>query len=220
MMSRAARSPMVRPFKSRLKPAAQRVLAQVGGGPAAAWNDLRGQTVGLVGWGQIARRFAELLLEPFDCRLLVCSDHVGANDLERFGARRASLGEVFASSRVVSLHKGMSDRNRGLIGPELLGSLPKGSVFVNTARAGLVEEAALVALARKGDVVVALDVFHQEPLPKRHPLRGFRNAILSRTAPARPLSARFASGARPWICSPVGPRGWRFRLWMRPVSPR
>ena len=108
MMSRAARLSVVAPFRSRLKPAAQRVLTRMGGNGGAAWNDLRGQTVGLVGWGQIARRFAELL-EPFGCRLLICSDHVEAEDLERFRARRASLGELFAASRVVSLHKGMSE---------------------------------------------------------------------------------------------------------------
>jgi hypothetical protein len=141
----------------------------MGGNGGAAWNDLRGQTVGLVGWGQIARRFAELL-EPFGCRLLICSDHVEAEDLERFHARRASLGELFAASRVVSLHKGMSERNRGLIGRELRPRF-RGAVFVNTARAGLVEESALVELARKGEVTLALDVFHEEPLAKRHPAR-------------------------------------------------
>ena len=52
-------------------------------------------------------------------------------------------------------------------------------MFVNTARAGLVDEAALVELARKGEVTLALDVFHEEPLAKRHPLRTFRNVILT-----------------------------------------
>lgn len=213
--SRAGRSSLLRPLGSRLKPAAKRALARVGGEPDDAWNDLRGQTVGLVGWGQIARRFAELL-EPFDCRLLVCSDHIGAEDLERFGARQASLGETLAASRVVSLHKGMTDRSRGMIGRELLATLPKSSVFVNTARAGLVDENALIERARKGDVVLALDVFHQEPLPKRHPLRGLRNVILSPHsagstpqcalrvgAQALELLARWASGQEIPVLDPA-----------------
>jgi phosphoglycerate dehydrogenase-like enzyme len=167
-------------LKQRLRPAAERVLALVGnnGAGGSAWNDLRGQTVALVGWGQIARRFAELL-KPFECRLLVASEHAAEEDLRAFGARRASLGEAFAASKVISLHKGLNEKSRGLIGGELLAMIPKGSVFVNTARAGLVDERALLDRARQGDFALALDVFAQEPLPRRHPLRRLSNVILT-----------------------------------------
>ncbi len=188
--TRAAQLPAVRPFKAFLKPAAQRILAPASSNGSGGWNDLRGQTVGLVGWGHIARRFAELL-RPFECHLLVASEHADEGELSRLGARRASVGEVFAGAKVVSLHKGLTERNRGFIGASLLAALPRGSVFVNTARAALVDEKALVDRARRGDVVLALDVFHQEPLPRRHPLRSLPNVILSpHNASSTPECAR------------------------------
>ncbi len=176
--TRAAQLPMLRPLKPYLKPAAQRILAAGSSNGGSGWSDLRGQTVGLIGWGHVARRFAELLA-PFECHLLVASEHASGEELRRLHARRASVGEVFAGAKVLSLHKGLNERTRGFIGGPLLATLPRGTVFVNTARAGLVDEEALIARARRGDVVFALDVFHQEPLARRHALRSLSNVILS-----------------------------------------
>jgi phosphoglycerate dehydrogenase-like enzyme len=187
---KASRHRMLQPLKPYLKPAAKRVLSAPSNNGGSAWSDLRGQSVGLIGWGHVARRFAELLA-PFGCELLIASDHIGGDELQAFRARRASLGEVVAGARVISLHKGLNERTRGMIGADLLTTIPRGAVFVNTARAGLVDEAALVDRARKGDVLFALDVFHEEPLHRRHPLRGMRNVILSpHNASSTPQCAR------------------------------
>lgn len=141
-------------------------------------NDLQGQLVGLIGWGHVARHFARLL-QPFNCRLLIFSEFVSKDELEFFNAKQASLGEVLGAAKVISLHKGLSNQSQGMIGARELALIQPGSVLVNTARAALINEEALIARAQLGDIVVALDVFEQEPLPSKNPLRQFNNVILS-----------------------------------------
>lgn len=141
-------------------------------------SDLRGQTVGLVGWGHTARRFAELLT-PFECTVLVASEAAPDDELKAAGVRRAALGEVLASSKVVSLHKGLTEQTRGFLGERELALLRPGAVLVNAARGPLIDEAALIARLQRGDIVAALDVFDEEPLPAAHPLRTLDNVILT-----------------------------------------
>ena len=119
------------------------------------------------------------LLEPFECRILVASSAISDAQLTQHGARLASLGEVLAASKVVSIHKGLNQSSRGLIGRTELDLLRSGTVLINTARGPLVDESALVGRARRGDIIVGLDVFDVEPLPRRHPLRRMRNVILT-----------------------------------------
>jgi phosphoglycerate dehydrogenase-like enzyme/predicted dehydrogenase len=176
--------PNVRQTLARLEREARARLGQgprvSTGGPAppAAASDLRRQIVGLVGWGHTARRFAELL-RPFECTILVASDAAPDEELDAAGVRRASLGEVLAAATVVSLHKGLTDRTKGFLGERELALLRAGSVLVNAARGPLVDEAALLARLRLGDIVAALDVFNEEPLPPKHPLRKLDNVILT-----------------------------------------
>lgn len=148
------------------------------GGGITDWADLRGQTIGLVGWGNIASNFAKLL-GPFSCTILVYTESGLAQDLENLGAHKASLGEVLGSSKVVSLHRGVTEKTIGMIGERELALLRPGTVLVNTARAVLVDESALLKRLAKGDIVAALDVFSREPLPPGHPLQKMPNAILT-----------------------------------------
>jgi phosphoglycerate dehydrogenase-like enzyme/predicted dehydrogenase len=152
------------------------VAASASSGPPRP-SDLQGQVVGLAGWGHTSRRFARLLA-PFGCDLLVMSDAADPDDLAEVGARRASLGEVLGS-KVVSLHRGLTDETRGFLGPRELAQIAPGAVLVNTARSELVDEAALLQRVRRGDIVAGLDVFDEEPLPRNHPLRKLENVILS-----------------------------------------
>jgi len=144
------------------------------GGP----SDLRGEVVGLVGWGHTARRFAELLA-PFCGPVLVASGSAPDEELDAVGARRASLGEALAAARVVSLHKGLTDDTRGFLGERELALLRPGTVLVNAARGELIDETALLARLAQGDIIAALDVYDEEPLPKDHPLRQAPNVILT-----------------------------------------
>ncbi len=194
----ARKLPLSKPVRTRLGQLERRLRAQIGGvagsgrsGGATARGapkavpyagspgaDLRGQVVGLVGWSHTARHFAELL-RPFDCQVLVASDAAATAELEAVGARRAAIGELLGSARVVSLHRGLSDHTRGSFDAGVLEQLRPGTVLVNTARGELVDEDALVARLRRGDIVAALDVYATEPLPAKHPLRSLTNVILT-----------------------------------------
>ncbi|HUI10797.1 MAG TPA: NAD(P)-dependent oxidoreductase [Bacteroidota bacterium] len=173
----ARKMPGIDLVKPMLRPVAKQLTGQ-GGKKKGAWFDLQGQTVGLVGWGHIARHFARLL-GPFNCRILVCSSYVSDEELSAINGKRASLGEILGGAKVISLHRGVSERSRGMIGAHELSVLPAGVVLVNTARAELFDEDALVARLQRGDIVAALDVFQHEPLEADHPLRKLGNVILS-----------------------------------------
>jgi phosphoglycerate dehydrogenase-like enzyme len=134
--------------------------------------------VGLIGWGHTARRFAELL-EPFGCSILVATESGDPAELDAIGVRRATLGEVLASARVISLHKGLTDATRGFLTEQHLSLIRPGSVLVNIARGELIDERALLARLAKGDITAGLDVYAEEPLARDHPLRKLDNVILT-----------------------------------------
>lgn len=175
----AKKLPGINRLKPVLKPIVRKVIKP---SPSTNivknWNDLQGQIVGFIGWGYTAVHFARLL-QPFNCKLLVCSESITEEELKTFNARRASLGEVLGSAKVISLHKGLTEQTKGMIGAKELAMIRHGSVLVNTARGALIDEQALIAKVQQGSIVVALDVFHEEPLPQKHPLRTFENVILS-----------------------------------------
>jgi phosphoglycerate dehydrogenase-like enzyme/predicted dehydrogenase len=179
LIARARRSPVAAPLIDTLRPLRSKLRGRFGlTAGTRHWHDLRGQTVGLVGWGHVARHVVRLL-EPFDCQILVASGALTEPQVSQYRVKVASLSEVLAASTVVSVHKGLTESSRGLIGRSELDLLRSGSVLINTARSALIDEAALIERARRGDIVVGLDVFDVEPLPRRHPLRRLRNVILT-----------------------------------------
>jgi phosphoglycerate dehydrogenase-like enzyme len=132
--------------------------------------ELEGKTLGLVGYGRIARRVARAGL--------ALGMRVAAHDpylpLEAFGpdvARAATLPALLADSDVVSLHIPLTDESRGLIGATEFGQMKRGAIVVNTARGGLVDGDSLLAALESGQLFGAgLDVTDPEPLPVGHPL--------------------------------------------------
>ncbi len=140
-------------------------------------RDLRGSTVGLIGWGSNARAFA-IRLTRAQIRVLVYSEHAAAEDVEAAGAQYATLGEVLAAD-IVSLHRGLTERTRHFLGSAELAKLRPGSVLINIARGGLIEPSALLARLRRGDVFACLDTFEEEPLAASHPLRRLPNVFLT-----------------------------------------
>jgi phosphoglycerate dehydrogenase-like enzyme len=128
------------------------------GGALTPW-DVHGATVGLVGYGAIGRAVARRL-EGFGVRLLVADPAVGAAD----GAEVVALAELLARADVVSLHLPLTESTRGLIGTEELAAMRPEAILVNTARGGLVDEAALAGALGGGRLrAAALDVFADEP---------------------------------------------------------
>jgi D-3-phosphoglycerate dehydrogenase len=133
---------------------------------------LRGKTVGLVGYGRVARALASLL-RAFDCTILAYD--VAHSDAS---ARYVGLDELLAQADVVSLHLPYAKSAHHLIGAAQLAAMKPDAVLVNTARGGLVDEAALVAhLEQHKKAAAYLDCFEKEPYTG--PLAALPNVVLT-----------------------------------------
>lgn len=138
---------------------------------------LTGKKVGLVGYGAIARYYAELL-RWFQVELYVYSGHISEEELSRIGAKRATKEEIFSNCDVISLHSALNDANYGMITGNLIRLIKKDALFVNTARAGLIDTKAFMEELRTGRFKAVLDVYDQEPLPMDSPYRQMPNVML------------------------------------------
>jgi phosphoglycerate dehydrogenase-like enzyme len=139
--------------------------------------ELEGRTIGLVGYGAVGREVARRAAGGFGMRVLVFDPYVAEPGPP---AEAASLERLLEVSDVVSLHCPLTPDTTGLIGERRLALMGPHAVLVNTAKAPVVEEAALVtALAERRIAGAALDVFWTEPLPRDHPLLGLDNVTLT-----------------------------------------
>ena len=138
--------------------------------------ELGGRTIGLIGLGAIGLRFARMAdalgmrvigFDPYAANL---PPHVTPVDLPA----------IWRESDAISLHCPLTEDNRGLVNADTLARCRRGVVLVNTARGGLVDEAALLAAVRSGQVGMAgLDSFAVEPMASGHPFQGEKNFVLS-----------------------------------------
>ncbi|HYC72514.1 MAG TPA: hydroxyacid dehydrogenase [Opitutaceae bacterium] len=135
--------------------------------------------VGLHGFGPVARELTRLL-RPFNCTIQVFAPDVDHVYEREYGVRRAaSLEALFAESDVLVEIAPLIPATAGIVSEKLLRLLPPGSVFVNVGRGAVVDEDALVRVAREGRIQFGLDVFAREPLAPDHPLRGLPNVFLT-----------------------------------------
>lgn len=137
--------------------------------------ELGGRTVGLVGYGAIPALLAPVLA-ALGCRLLYTARAPKENAA---GAYR-DLDALLAESDVVSLHIPETPATRGLIDAGAIARMKPGAVLVNTARGGLVDQAALVTALRSGHLAAAgLDVFAAEPVDPADPLLSLANVVVT-----------------------------------------
>jgi (S)-sulfolactate dehydrogenase len=144
-------------------------------------REVGGKTLGLIGFGSIGQltgRLARALgmdVVAFDA--MMDGDHPAFGEV---GARRVGLGELVTESDVVSLHVPLVDSTKGLFGAERIAAMKPGAVLVNTSRGGIIDEAALAAALRSGQLGgAAIDVFEREPLPASPHFEGCPNLILT-----------------------------------------
>lgn len=105
--------------------------------------ELSGKTVGLVGFGSIGRRLTRRL-SGFDVRLLVCDPSVPESAIQEAGGVSVSLDQLLRQSEIVSLHARLMPETQGLIGRQELARMQPNAYLINTARAGLIDQNALV----------------------------------------------------------------------------
>ncbi len=135
-------------------------------------RDLAGQTLGLIGLGNIGAQMAALG-RGFGMDVIAWSQNLTDARAAEVGVRRVpELESLMGQADVVSVHLVLSERSRGLIGAAAFAASKPGQIFVNTARGPIVQTDALLAGLRAGRPQAAgLDVFDAEPLPMDDPLR-------------------------------------------------
>lgn len=138
---------------------------------------LNDQTIGIIGYGAISKYLLDLL-RPFNVKILLYSGHMTQEQAGNLGVQKASLEEIFSTCKVISVHTARSAKNYHMIDERLLRMMQDEAVLVNTARGDIIDEEALIRVAREGKLRAILDVFEEEPLPANSGLRGMDNLIL------------------------------------------
>jgi len=147
----------------------------------AEGRELAGKLLGLVGFGSIGRRTASKA-RAFGMRIAAYDPLLSPDDAvwRTMGTLRLGLDDLVAESDIVSLHLPLESDTRNLFDRDRLARMKRGAILINTARGGIVDEAALAELLRFGRIGgAAVDVFAQEPLPARSALAGAPNTILT-----------------------------------------
>jgi phosphoglycerate dehydrogenase-like enzyme len=138
---------------------------------------LKGITVGMIGFGHIARAITHRL-EAWEVRLQTYVPRLRLPLPD--GVTRVALDELLQTSDVVCVLASLNAETHGMLGLERLRLMKSDAVLINTARGGIIDEQALVQIAReRPGLRIALDTFAQEPLPIDSPLRTLPNIILT-----------------------------------------
>ncbi|NLO26180.1 MAG: hydroxyacid dehydrogenase [Clostridiales bacterium] len=143
-------------------------------------RELYGKTVGLIGMGNIGRSVVRML-KGFEVNIIYYDMYRQPEETEKeLGISYAPMNEVFENADIISLHCPLAPETKGLINDKTISSMKKGAILINTARGGLVDEAALIRALETGHIGAAgLDVFAKEPPAKANPLLGFENVVVS-----------------------------------------
>ena len=140
---------------------------------------LSGKTLGIVGLGKIGKIVAGIG-KAFGMNVIAWSPNLTDERAAAAGARRVEKDELFSSADFITIHLVLSERTRGIVGRREIGLMKKRAYLINTARGPLADEQAIVdALREKRIAGAGLDVYHQEPMGKDHPLYALDNAVLT-----------------------------------------
>lgn len=141
-------------------------------------TELYGKTLGILGLGHIGTQVARIA-SAFGMKVLAWSQNLTVERATMAGAELAiSLHDLLSRSDFVSIHLVLSDRTRGLLGPEELAQMKPSSYLINTSRGAIVDELALKEVLIRGRIAGAgLDVFTTEPLPMDHSFRSLKNVL-------------------------------------------
>ncbi|MCU0521068.1 MAG: hydroxyacid dehydrogenase, partial [Anaerolineae bacterium] len=141
-------------------------------------HELYYKRVGLVSAGMIGRRMIELL-HPFRCDVLVHDPYLSDEEACALGVRRVGLLELFEASDIVSVHAPVTPETKAMISQTHFRAMKDSTLFINTARAWVVDQAAMKAELASGRIRAVLDVYDQEPLPADDVLRDLPNVFLT-----------------------------------------
>jgi len=143
-------------------------------------HDLFGQTVGIVGLGNVGKRLAQLCAGLFSMRVLSYDPYVSAEIMKQHGVEKVDLATLLREADFVSINCPLTDESRGMIGQAQYALMKPNAYFVTTARGSIHDEVALEAALRAKKIAGAgLDVWEKEPPPLDHPLLRYDNVMVS-----------------------------------------
>lgn len=149
------------------------------------WNmdlasmDLRGKTLGLVGFGRIAQAVVPLA-QAFGMNVIAWTRNPTRERADRFGIEFVELDSLLSTSDVVSLHLTSTPETEGLLDSARLHSLKPGALLINTARSQILDGKVLVELLKSGHIRAAgVDVFDEEPIDSDHPFTELDNIVMT-----------------------------------------
>jgi len=140
------------------------LLMRAGERPMQAMGrHLSGRVFGIHGCGHVGREVVRLL-QPFGCEILANDIEDRSKFYEKYGVKSVSTDELWERSEILSLHLTVTNKTRGLYGPDVLDRLRPDCILINTARGQILDEAAVKARLKDGRLAVAvIDAFQREP---------------------------------------------------------
>ncbi len=141
-------------------------------------RELSRSTVGLIGASNVGRHVIELLA-PFESTILVADPFLSDDDAAALGVERVELADLAARADIVSVHCPENEHTRGMVNAEFFGAMADGSLLINTARGGIIDESALIDELRRERIFAFLDVTDPEPPALDSPLRSLDNVVVT-----------------------------------------
>lgn len=136
------------------------------------------KTVGIVSYGGVGRHIVKKL-QPFHVEIKVYDIiDIPKEEQEKYHFTQCGIEELFAGCDIISVHTPYNKNTHHLIDDRLLSMIKKGALFVNTARGGVVDQAALTEHLKCGDFNAALDVYEKEPIDMDDPLLDLDNVFM------------------------------------------
>ena len=160
---------------------------------------LKGQTLGLVGFGRIPRALLPKA-QAFGLRVIVHDPYMPPDSVKKFGVQLVGLNQLFQESDFISIHAALTDKTRHLIGQEQFENIKKTAWIINTARGPIIDELALRRALQEGKLAgAALDVTDPEPVAMDNPMLKMDNVIFTAHVGA------------------ISPDSWA-EFWLRPIE--
>lgn len=140
-------------------------------------TELRGKTLAVIGFGRVGRAVAKRAL-AFDMNVIAFDPYVTDETGKTFGVEMVTLDDLYARADYITLHAQLTNDNTHLINAESIAKMKKGVRIINAARGPLIDEAALAAGVKSGQVGAAgIDVYAEEPPEPGNPLIGVKNIV-------------------------------------------